>query len=167
LDIDPCYRDFKGLQITVSYLTLPGIPVLGVKLDLKNTTRSTFQVDPRLIMFPAPEYFPPGSHLFVGRGNQVRNRQLQEMEGGVRQQDWLIFKGLENMVLTPWGPGGMNFDEIPRPYKYMVSTSFPQMEKLGPRAEKSLGLMCFWGQGQEPGSFYHSLARNLNIREDN
>ena len=167
VDIDPCYRDFKGLQITVSYLTLPGIPVLGVKLDLKNTTRSTFQVDPRLIMFPAPEYFPPGSHLFVGRGNQVRNRQLQEMEGGVRQQDWLIFKGLENMVLTPWGPGGMNFDEIPRPYKYMVSTSFPQMEKLGPRAEKSLGLMCFWGQGQEPGSFYHSLARNLNIREDN
>ncbi len=167
LDIDPHYRDFKGLQITVYYLTLPGIPVLGVKLDLKNTTRATFRVDPRLIMFPAPDYIPPGSKLFAGRDNQVRTRKLQEMEGGVRQQDWLIFKGLETMALTPWGPGGMNFDEIPSPYKYMVSTSFSQLEKLGPRAEKSLGLMCFWGEREEPGSFCHSLARDLNIMEEN
>jgi len=166
-DIDPGRDEFKGLKIGISYLTLPGIPVLAVKFSLKNETRYSFRVNPRLVIFPNSEFLTQGSILETGRGNRQRKRVLREMEGAAGCLDWCNLKGKEEITFAVGPEEGIYFNEIPHPYQYLLSSSFQDLKKLGPQEQISLKLFGFFGEKGEPGSFFHDLAGRFNIMEDN
>ncbi len=167
MDIDPEREEFRGLKITISYLTLPQIPVLAVKFQIQNETRYSFPINPRLILFPNSDYLPEGSELEAAKGDRIRRRVLRELEGAADRLDWCSLQGKEKMILAAGPETGIDFREIPDPYQYILSFSYPGLKILGPREELSLKLLGFWGEKQEPGYFFHSLADEFNILEDN
>jgi len=167
LDIEPERKEFKGLELSLSYLTLPQIPVLAIKFTLKNKTRFSFGVNPRIILFPRTDFIPEGSVLKTGRKDVTRTRVLGEMEGAAGKLDWCSLQAKERMVLATGCEQGINFSEIPHPYQYIFSVAYPGLKTLGPREELSLKLFGFWGDGFKPGNFCHSLADEFNILEDN